>query len=167
MPTRLNRGAVRGTGATARKAECSGGMIEANGAELWAISVSNLLQPLECSHGRWAIFLYGALGVRYGAMGPSGCDYFESKVFVGSKPGVLFADGTLSAGASYWTVPASCASANSSRLICRCWCSSTGVGALHAARCLESEREHLVRESTWLWLCSLAGGALVVESSSL
>ena len=33
------------------------GMIEANGAELWAISVSNPLQPLECSHGRWATFL--------------------------------------------------------------------------------------------------------------
>ena len=32
------------------------GMIEANGAELWAISVSNPLQPLECSHGRWATF---------------------------------------------------------------------------------------------------------------
>ena len=32
------------------------GMIEANGAELWAISVSNPLQPLECSRGRWATF---------------------------------------------------------------------------------------------------------------
>ena len=32
------------------------GMIEANGAELWAISVSNPLQPLACSHGRWATF---------------------------------------------------------------------------------------------------------------
>ena len=41
-------------------------MIEANGAELWAISVSNPLQPLECSHGRRATFFEVSSRIRRG-----------------------------------------------------------------------------------------------------